>query len=136
MGQVNLLCLPFVLVQEWSLHFDLGLQCCVLCLNPQLMQLFGNFVLRMANLSSLVLTCLHSQKRWLVLPQNKHLGISITEFDSFDLEWLTLNVDTSFEHGFDTFDCELLLDDELEEPLIFNLIMTLSNLFKISEIGG
>ena len=81
-------------------------------------------------------TFVHFQKEWSDLPQNKHLDILVTMFDSFDLEWLTLNVDISFELDFDTFDSELLLDNEIEEPLIFNLIMTLSNLFKISEIVG
>ena len=35
---LTVLCLPLALIQEGSLHFDLGLQYCLLCLNPQLMQ--------------------------------------------------------------------------------------------------
>ena len=70
------------------------------------------------------------------MPQNKHLGISITEFDAFDMEWLTLNVDISFELDCNTFDSELLLDEGQEQPVIFNLVTTLFNLVKISSIGG
>ena len=70
------------------------------------------------------------------MPHNKYLFTLVFLLEAFGLEWFTFNVVIPFKFEFVTFDWELLLDDKLEQPVIFNLVITLSDLVEISSIGG